>query len=164
MPHYSLTRALPFAPHDMYELIAKIERYPEFLRWIQNLQATPPKPLSDTVQTLDAEVVMGFRGLSETFTTRLKCDSDAQRVDIKLLRGPLKRLDAVWQITPDPKTGGSKIGFEMVYAFSNPVLALMAKMNMSLAVERVMTAFTEAAHTYYTPVKPPKPNNGKPYV
>lgn len=148
MPTEAIDKILPFATDDMFDLVKNIERYPDFINWVKAMRILE----SEETHKI-AEILLAFKGFSGTFTTKVEPIPNRQRVNITLVDGPLKHLDAHWEIFPHED--GARIHFEMDYAFSNRVLALLARMNMDKAIEKILQAFINAAEFYYTPLSMP---------
>ncbi len=108
---------------------------------------------ADGIRHATGEARIGFRGFSERFTTRVQADPDRRIVQASLVRGPFRRLENLWTFTP-LASGETRIDFEIDYAFSNPLLAMLARANFGLAVSRIMDAFTEEAARRYPPTGP----------
>ena len=77
MPKHSETRHLPYTPTQMFDLVSNVEAYPEFLPWISAIRVR-----SDSEADMVADMIVGFKGIKESFTSRVhKHRPDHVRVD-----------------------------------------------------------------------------------
>lgn len=142
MPKHSETRALPYTPEQMFDLVADVRRYPEFLPWVSAMRVrkeTPDEALAD--------MIVGFKGLRETFTSKVaKQRPDSVRVDY--VDGPLKYLHNDWRFRADGK-GGCLVDFTVDFAFKNRMFEMLAGQVFGLALRRMIGAFEERAAVLY---------------
>ena len=143
MPQHSETRHLPYTAEQMFDLVADIKRYPSFLPWVSAMRVRQDTP----TETL-ADMIVGFKGLRETFTSRVrKVRPDAITVDY--LDGPLKFLRNEWRFRPEP--GGCAVEFTVDFAFKNRVFELLAGQVFQAALRRMTGAFETRAAILYGP-------------
>ncbi|HEU0134439.1 MAG TPA: type II toxin-antitoxin system RatA family toxin, partial [Allosphingosinicella sp.] len=67
MPRHTETRQMPYTPEQMFDLVADVKRYQEFLPWVA---ATRIRSDSETLMV--ADLVVGFKAIKETFTSRVE--------------------------------------------------------------------------------------------
>lgn len=146
---YNKTIMVTHSPDDMFELVADIKRYPEFVRWIKSLRLRDERD-DGCVHHCLAQTMVGFKGFSEFFSTRVSADRHARQVIVNLEKGPFRKLHNKWTMSP-AENGCTQIDFHIDYAFSNPVLRLLAAANFDLAVDRVMKSFLDEANRRYAP-------------
>ncbi len=126
----------------MYDLVADVSRYSEFLPWVSAVRV---RQNSDT--EMIADLIVGFKGLRENFTSRvIKVYPSSIRVDY--LDGPLKYLRNEWTFTPD-SAGGSLIGFEVDFAFKNRMFETLAGQVFERALRKMTDAFETRAQALY---------------
>jgi coenzyme Q-binding protein COQ10 len=142
MPRHTETRNLPYSPEQMFDLVADVKRYQEFLPWVA---ATRVRSDSETLMV--ADLVVGFKSLKETFASRV---TKHRPTDIKVdyLEGPLKYLHNSWSFQPDGK-GGTKIDFCVDFAFKNRIFETLAGQMFDRALRRMIGAFETRAHELY---------------
>ena len=99
MPRHTETRALPFAPTDIFDLVADIERYPEFLPWCTAARVRDRKP-----DGLLADLEIGYRIFVETFTSRVTLRRPGA-IDVVCERGPFRHLRNAWRFAPSEGGG-----------------------------------------------------------
>ncbi|MBN8807388.1 MAG: type II toxin-antitoxin system RatA family toxin [Sphingomonas sp.] len=141
MPRHAETRRLPYAPEQMFDLVADVARYPEFLPWVSAIRVR-----SNSTTEMVADMIVGFKGLRETFTSKVrKSRSDSIHVDY--LDGPLKYLTNDWQFRAAP--GGCEVDFAVDFAFKNRVFEMMAGQLFGQALRKMIGAFEERAAILY---------------
>lgn len=144
MPKFHLDRILPYQAGDLWRMVGDVSRYPEFIPWITSLRVYNPADPAEDTHVFDADVAVGFRMLSERFSTRVTQRESGHTIHMGLLRGPLKTLDGLWKFTPVER--GTRIDFDMDMDFRNPLLNAMLKANFNLAVSKLMNVFEHRAH------------------
>jgi coenzyme Q-binding protein COQ10 len=126
----------------MFDLVADVKRYQEFLPWVA---ATRVRSDSETLMV--ADLVVGFKSLKETFTSRVT-KQRPDRVMVEYIEGPLKYLENSWSFRPDGK-GGTEIGFCVDFAFKNRIFEALAGQMFDRALRRMIGAFEARAHDLY---------------
>ena len=142
MPRHSETRNLPYTPEQMFDLVADVKRYPEFLPWVA---ATRVRSDSETLMV--ADLVVGFRALKETFTSRVTKQRPSE-LTVDYVEGPLKFLHNSWKFRPDGK-GGTEIHFCVDFAFKSRIFERLAGQMFDRALRRMTAAFEARAHELY---------------
>ncbi|WP_294235522.1 type II toxin-antitoxin system RatA family toxin [uncultured Sphingomonas sp.] len=141
MPKHSETRHLPYTPEQMFDLVADVARYPEFLPWVSAMRVR-----SDTPTETVADMIVGFKGLRETFTSRVTKERP-ESIDVEYLDGPLKYLRNNWRFRPDEQ--GCAVDFTVDFAFKNRVFEMLAGQVFSTALRRMIGAFEDRAAKLY---------------
>ncbi|MEE9380436.1 MAG: type II toxin-antitoxin system RatA family toxin [Hyphomonadaceae bacterium] len=144
---YNKTVTVRHSPDEMFELVADIKRYPDFVRWIKSLRLKEERE-EEGVHHCLAQTMIGFKGFTEFFSTRVSADKTNRQIIVDLERGPFRKLHNKWTMTPT-ETGGTNVSFHIDYAFSNPVLRVLAAANFDLAVDRIMKSFLDEADRRY---------------
>ena len=142
MPTHAERRPLPYTPQQMYDLVAAIEKYPEFLPWVQGVRIT--KRETDTVY---ADLIVGFRMFRESFTSKVSL-APPDVIDVKYLKGPLKYLNNHWRFEPDGK-GGCIVDFYVDFEFKSRIFQKVAGTLFNEAVRRMIHAFESRAEAIY---------------
>lgn len=147
MPRHKQDMLLPYRPDQMYELVSDIERYPEFVKWITALRVVDPHD-QDGTHHCTGEALVAFKGFTQTFATNVAANPLARTVDVRLARGPLKRLENSWRFEAENETQ-TRVFFAVDYEFSNFVLRALARANHELAIDRIMGTFLAEAKRRY---------------
>jgi coenzyme Q-binding protein COQ10 len=141
MPRHTEKRVLPYTPEQVFDLVADVGRYQEFLPWVA---ATRVRSNSDTEMV--ADLVVGFRALKETFTSKA-CKQRPARIEIDYLEGPLKYLHNSWKFRAVP--GGTEVDFCVDFAFRSRIFEALAGQMFDRALRRMIGAFEERAAALY---------------
>ncbi len=141
MPRHNETRRLPYTPEQMFDLVADVARYPEFLPWVSAIRIR-----SNTDAQVVADMIVGFKGLRETFTSKVD-KQRATRIHVEYLDGPLKYLRNDWIFRPDG--GGCAVDFTVDFAFKNRVFEMLAGQVFGSALRKMIGAFEDRAAVLY---------------
>ncbi len=141
MPKHAETRALPYSPEQMFDLVADVRRYPDFLPWVSAMRVR-----SDSATATTADMIVGFKGLRETFTSRVE-KVRPERLHVDYVDGPLKYLRNDWRFRPDGE--GCLVDFSVDFAFKNRLFEMMAGQVFGTALRRMIGAFETRAAALY---------------
>ncbi len=142
MPTHAEKRVVPFTPEQMFDLVADVERYPEFLPWC--VAARVRKRDGDT---LVADLVIGFKVFRERFTTRDVFDRP-RRIDVSYSEGPFKYLNNHWVFAPRGD-GACLIDFYIDFEFRSRLMQRMMGVLFNEAVRIMVSAFEKRARAMY---------------
>jgi coenzyme Q-binding protein COQ10 len=142
MPRHSETRQLPYTPEQMFDLVADVPRYREFLPWVSAVRVR-----SDSDTEMVADLIVGFSALRETFTSRVKKDRP-RAISVDYVDGPLKYLRNEWAFKPDGK-GGTLIDFTVDFAFRSSLFERLAGQMFDRALRKMIGAFETRAAALY---------------
>ena len=142
MPRHTEARALPYTPRQMFDLVADVGRYQEFLPWVA---ATRIRHRDE--RSILADLIVGFGPLRETFTSRVALDPP-QAIDVDYVEGPLKQLHNCWRFTPGEKAG-CLIDFMVDFTFRSRTFEAIAGRMFAEAVRRMVAAFEARAAVLY---------------
>ena len=142
MPTHAETRVLPYTPEQMFELVARVERYPEFLPW-----CVASRIRSREENIIVADLVIGFKMVRERFTSRVTLDRP-RRIDVSYLEGPLRYMNNHWVFKPHP-SGGTEIDFFVDFEFHSKVLQALIGELFHEALRRLVAAFEARARQLY---------------
>lgn len=143
MPRHSETRQLPYSPELLFDLVADVGRYGEFLPWVAAVRIK-----SDSETQSVADLVVGFKGLHETFTSRVH-KQRPQRISVDYVEGPLKHLHNEWGFRPDGQ-GGTFLDFNVDFAFRSALFEALAGQMFERAFRKMTGAFEERARQLYS--------------
>lgn len=142
MPKHAETRRLPYTPEQMFDLVADVRRYPEFLPWV-----TAMRVRQDDESATVADMIVGFKGLRETFTSKVGKQRPGT-IHVEYVDGPLKYLRNDWRFRPDGE-GGCLVDFSVDFAFKNRMFEMLAGQVFGAALRRMIGAFEERAAALY---------------
>ena len=142
MPRHSETRHLPYSPEQLFELVADVGRYNEFLPWVVAVRIRSASE-AETV----ADLIVGFSAFKERFTSRVvKHRPDSICVDY--VEGPLKYLHNEWKFEP-ASDGGTNLHFSVDFAFKSRLFETLAGQMFDRALRRMTGAFERRAAALY---------------
>jgi len=144
MPTHSETRVLPYTPEQVFDLVADVERYPEFLPWC--LACRIRKRESST--SLIADLAVGFKMVREQFTSRVTLDPK-RAITVEYLSGPFEHLRNSWTFSPAP--AGTSVDFFLSFEFKSKLLQSLIGVLFEEAVKRMVAAFETRAARLYGP-------------
>jgi coenzyme Q-binding protein COQ10 len=142
MPGIREVRRLPYTAGQMFDLVADVGRYAEFLPWVV---ATRIK--SDSESEMIADMLVGFKALREKFTSKV-IKERPHAIEVIYLDGPLKDLDNTWRFRDLPE-GGCEIDFCVEFAFRNRVFEALAGQYFDRAFRKMVSAFEARAEQLY---------------
>ena len=125
----------------MFALVADVARYPEFLPWIIAVRVR-----SNTETEMVADLIVGFKGLRENFTSRVKKERP-HAITVEYLDGPLRHLHNAWTFTE--KGEGCSVDFLVDFAFKSRVFEALAGQVFERAVNKMTDAFITRAEQLY---------------
>ncbi|MCT2558651.1 type II toxin-antitoxin system RatA family toxin [Tsuneonella sp. YG55] len=142
MPGIHEVHVLPYSAEQMFDLVADVGRYQEFLPWVV---ATRVKSNSETEMV--ADLLVGFKQLREKFTSRV-IKHRPDRIEVHYLDGPMKDLDNRWLFRA-LADGGCEVDFCVDFTFRNAVFEALAGQYFDRAFRKMVAAFEQRAHQLY---------------
>jgi len=143
MPTHAEERWLPYPPEKLYDLVADVERYPEFLPW-----CVATRLRSSSEDELLADMVIGFKGIREKFTTWVSLDRPNLRIHVSYEEGPFKCLNNHWYFKPADRDS-CVIDFFVDFEFRSRILQKMMALLFNEAVRRMVGAFEARANAQF---------------
>jgi coenzyme Q-binding protein COQ10 len=148
MPHFSSKRRALHSAQQMFELVADVERYPEFVPLCKSLKIRQRMPKPDGTEVIVADMTVSFKLVRETFTSQVTLDRANLKILVEYLRGPFNNLENRW--TFEPKGDNAcDVGFFLSYEFKSRMLALLMGTMFETAFARFSTAFEKRADAIY---------------
>lgn len=153
MHRFDETRVLPYSPKQLYDLVADIGKYPDFLPWCRG--ARVGERLGDV---LTADLIVGNRFFRETFTSRVTFfeDSDPKRIDVEYIKGPMRHMENHWVFAKasEDEGAGTRLEFHVAFEFSSLILEKMMGTFFDEASRRMISAFeTRAVQLHGDPLQ-----------
>lgn len=138
MPAFRTTRRVAHSAVEMYDLVADVERYPEFVPFCERLTARGRRKEGER-EVLVADMTIGYKLVRETFTSKVTLDRPTFEIRADYLDGPFRTMENSWSFRSLTE-GGCEISFCIQYEFRSRTLALL----MGAVFERVFKAFAHA--------------------
>ena len=142
MPRHSETKHLPYTPEQLFELVADVARYDEFLPWVVAVRIRS----SSEAETV-ADLVVGFNAFKERFTSRVTKRRPTE-ICVDYIEGPLKYLKNEWRFEP-ADGGGTNVFFSVDFAFKSRIFEALAGQMFDRALRRMTGAFEARAAELY---------------
>jgi coenzyme Q-binding protein COQ10 len=143
MPAHSETRRLPYSAEQMYDLVADVGSYPQFIPWIAAARVRSVEPEGDH-EVMLADLVVGFRMFREQFLSKVTMWEGDRRIDTEYIEGPFRHMHSKW-VFRDMEDGGCEVHFDVDFEFKNRLLQGAAGMFFKDAMQRIVRAFEARA-------------------
>lgn len=143
MAHIAETRHLPWSPEQMFDLVADVKRYAEFLPWV-----VATRVRSDSETEMVADMMVGFSALRERFTSKVHKVRPAT-ITVEYLEGPMRSLSNSWTFSPGPD-GGCRIDFVCDFQFRSAIFERLAGQYLDRAFRKMVAAFETRANKLYS--------------
>lgn len=145
MTTHSETRHLPYTPDQMYELVADVPSYPEFLPWCAAARERARRDSGDKT-VVEADLVISFKVFRERFGSRVTL-WPRKRIETEYIDGPFSHMHSVWEF--GEADGGCEVKFFVDFEFRNKVLGAAAGVFFNDAMQRIVRAFERRAAELY---------------
>jgi coenzyme Q-binding protein COQ10 len=152
MPTHSETKRLPYSAQQMYDLVADVGSYPQFLPWNSAARIrsrTPIEGPDGSGEVMEADLVISFKVFRERFGSRVTLWPDAKKIDTEYLEGPFHHMKSTWAFRSID--GGCEVDFFVDFEFRNALLQGIIGLVFNDAMTRVVRAFERRAAELYGP-------------
>ncbi|MEQ8292457.1 MAG: type II toxin-antitoxin system RatA family toxin [Roseovarius sp.] len=147
MPSHSETRTMPYTAQQMYDLVADVESYPEFLPWTAAARIRKVTPRDDGARVMEADLVISFKVFREKFGSKVTLWDEARVIETEYLDGPFKYMKSNWKF--EEAEGGCKVHFDVDFELRNRLLQSASEFFFYEAMKRVVKAFETRAKELY---------------
>ena len=137
MPTHAERQILPYQPEQLFDLVADVARYPEFLPW-----CVAARVRSRADHEVIADMTNGYGPFRESFTSRV-VPHRPNRIDVHYEKGPFKYLNNHWQFLPH--ADGTEVDFYVDFEFNSRILQAAIGVVFNEAVRRMVGAFNKRA-------------------
>ena len=142
MPGIHEVRRLPYSAEQMFDLVADVARYGEFLPWVKATRVR-----SDTESELIADMLVGFSAIREKFASRVE-KRRPEEIRVHYIDGPLRDLDNRWLFRAlGPHE--CEVDFTVDFAFRNALFEKLAGQYFDRAFHKMVAAFEARAAQLY---------------
>ena len=143
MPSHQECKYLPYTSQQLFELVADVEKYPEFLPWCLACKIMKKKP-----EFIEANMIVGFKMVKERFMTRVYLKREEFIIDIEYLNGPFEYLENRWRFIAE-ENGGCNLDFDIRYQFRSSLLQTLSAIFFTEAMRKLTNAFENRAYQLY---------------
>jgi coenzyme Q-binding protein COQ10 len=148
MPEFSTTRHVRHSAADMFNLVADVERYPEFVPLCRSLDVRKRMRDDKGREVIVADMAVAYRLIRETFTSRVTLDRPNREILVEYLEGPFQRMNNRWCFRPEGESA-SEVRFFISYEFRSRTLGLLMGAVFDTAFRRFAAAFERRADKVY---------------
>ncbi|WJR74987.1 type II toxin-antitoxin system RatA family toxin [Bradyrhizobium sp. NP1] len=148
MPRFSSKRHVQHRAEQMFDLVADVERYPEFVPLCQALKVRQRTSRGDGTEVVVADMTVSFKLVKESFTSRVTLDRPNLKILVEYLRGPFSNLENRWLFEPKGEEA-CDVTFFLSYEFKSRMLAMLMGSMFDAAFARFSSAFEKRADAIY---------------
>ena len=146
MPSFTTRRRVPYTARQMYDLVADVETYPQFLPLTESLRVRSKETVGGH-EVLVADMTAGYKAIRETFVTRVTLFPEIPKVEVRYIDGPFHHLNNRWRFLA--VEGGCEIDFYIDYEFKSRMLGLLVGAVFDQAFRKFAEAFEARARVVY---------------
>jgi coenzyme Q-binding protein COQ10 len=143
MPTHSETKIIPYTAQQIYELVADIDKYPQFLPW-----CSAARIISKNDDMILAELTIGYKKIKESFTSRVHLDQENKAIYVAYVSGPLRALRNEWIFTDLPDKS-CQVDFFVHFEFSSRILSHLMDLFFDVAFKKMVNSFEIRAKEIY---------------
>ena len=148
MPRFSSKRRVRHTAPQMFDLVADVERYPEFVPLCHSLKIRQRTPKPDGTEIIIADMTVSFKLVKESFTSRVTLDRANLKILVEYLQGPFSHMQNRWSFKPAGEEA-CEIEFFIDYEFKSRMLGMLMGAMFDAAFRRFATAFEQRADQVY---------------
>jgi coenzyme Q-binding protein COQ10 len=148
MPQFASKRRVRHSADQMFDLVADVERYPEFVPLCKALKIRQRTAKPDGTEVIVADMTVSFKLIREAFTSRVTLDRANHKIVVEYLQGPFSNLENRW--TFEAKSDADcDVGFFLSYEFKSRMLGMLMGTMFDTAFQRFSAAFEKRADQIY---------------
>ncbi len=147
MPLHEEIRQLPYSAQQMFDLVADVGSYPQFLPWTAAARIRSRRPF-DGGEVMEADLVISFKVFRERFGSRVTLWQEPQVIDTEYIDGPFRYMKSQWRFR-DLAEGGCEVQFRVDFEFRNAILQKLIGVVFNEAMQRIVRAFEGRAADLY---------------
>jgi len=154
MTAHSERRRVPYTPQQMFDLVADVGAYPDFIPWISGARVRKERGMAGGGESFEADLVISFKVFRESYTSRVVTfpagtnDDDVARIDVEAISGPFNKLVTRYAFHP-AGDGACDMAFDVDFAFRSRLMQRAAGAAFDLAMRRIAAAFEKRAEVLY---------------
>ena len=148
MPQFRTKRRVRHAASNMFDLVADVEKYPQFVPLCQSLRVRRRSEGAEGIETIVADMTVAYKVMRETFTSRVTLDRPNLQILVEYLNGPFSRMENRWDFHPAGERA-CRVEFFIAYEFKSRILAMLMGAMFDAAFRRFAEAFERRADKIY---------------
>jgi coenzyme Q-binding protein COQ10 len=149
LPSFRSARRVGHSAEKMFDLVADVERYPEFVPLCLSLRVKRRSKDAAGIEILVADMSVGYLAIRESFTSRVTLDRPAMKIVVQYIDGPFSHLENVWTFGDEKEGSGSRVEFFIDYEFRNRMLGALMGSMFDVAFRKFADAFEKRADKVY---------------
>ncbi len=147
MTSHAETKYLPYTAKEMFDLVADISSYPEFLPWCSAARVRQKIQKGEVTQ-IEADLVISFKVFREKFGSRVILDTSKFTIETDYINGPFRYMHSVWSFENSGQ--GCDVKFNVDFEFKNAMLQSIIGLVFNDAMQRIVRAFERRATDLYS--------------
>jgi coenzyme Q-binding protein COQ10 len=148
MPQFSTKRVVRHSAANMFDLVADVEKYPQFVPLCRELKVKSRAAMGDGNTVLVADMMVAYKLIRQTFTSRVTLDRPGMKIVVEYLDGPFSRMQNRWLFHPAPG-GACEVEFFIDYEFRSRTFAMLMGAMFDAAFRKFAAAFEKRADQLY---------------
>jgi len=148
MPQFSTKQRVRHSANDMFDLVADVEHYPEFVPLCRAMNVRRRSKDDKGNEVIVADMTVAYKFVRETFTSRVTLDRPKLEILVEYLEGPFRKMNNRWSFRP-VRAGACDVEFFIAYEFRSRTLALLMGAMFEAAFRRFAAAFERRADEIY---------------
>ena len=148
MPQFSTTRRVQHSATDMFDLVADVEHYPQFVPLCQSLTVRRRSQDAEGREIIIADMTVAYKFIRETFSSRVTLDRPNMAILVEYLEGPFRRMNNRWSFHPVDENS-CEVEFFLAYEFRSRTLGMLMGSVFDAAFRRFAAAFERRADQVY---------------
>jgi coenzyme Q-binding protein COQ10 len=148
MPQFSTKRRVRHSATDMFELVADVDKYPQFVPFCRSMKVRKRGEDERGRPTIVAEMTIAYKMIHETFTTQVTLDRTELQIVVDYLSGPFRRLENRWRFRTVAERM-CEVEFFLMYEFQSRTLGMLMGAMFEAVFRRFADAFERRADQIY---------------
>ena len=148
MPKHFEKKIVNFTAKQMYELVADIDNYREFLPWCNDSKIIEVTNIDNEKKTLIADLEIGYKDLVYTYRSNVLLNNQELTIKVDFIHGPFKNLDNSW-IFKKIDDQSCEIEFFIDFELNVGVLNLLISKFFDKAFKKMVNSFENRANQIY---------------
>lgn len=148
MPQFTTNRRVRHSAAEMFNLVADVEHYPQFVPLCRSLSVRKRSKESGDREVIVADMTVAYKLIRETFTSRVTLDRQKLEIVVEYLEGPFRQLNNRWSFR-SAGADACDVEFFITYEFRSRTLGLLMGSIFDAAFRRFATAFERRADQVY---------------
>jgi coenzyme Q-binding protein COQ10 len=153
MKSFQDKRSVNFSADDMYALVKDVQAYPTFVPLCEGIKVIEHDPPAKNIEVIVAEMVVGFKAICESFTSRVTCNSEKKEIFVEYVNGPFKKMEGRWLFHDEPSNNQGQarsiVEFQISYELKSSALGLVMGAMFDSAFKKYADAFARRAEDVY---------------